>query len=107
MTRQSLLQSFERRPLRGAMAALLLGGIVSLLRGVDTNWDLRNYHFYNPWAWLHGRLDWDLAPAQVQSYYSPLLDLPFYSLVAAHLPAFVITFLMGFPFGVALYFSSA
>ena len=104
MTRQSFLQSLDSRPLRGVLAALLLGGVVSLFRGVDTNWDLRNYHFYNPWAWLHGRLDWDYAPAQVQSYYSPLLDIPFYSLVAAHLPAFAITFLMGFPFGLALYF---
>jgi len=103
MTRPSLLQSLDRHPLHGLAAALVLGGIVSLLRGVDTNWDLRNYHFYNPWAWLNGRLGWDYAPAQVQSYYSPLLDLPFYSLVAAHLPAFAITFLMGFPFGLALY----
>src|SRR5436190_23714620 len=104
MTGNSYLRSIEPRPLGGVAAALLFGGFASLLRGVDTNWDLRNYHFYNPWAWLHGRLGFDYAPAQVQSYYSPLLDLPFYSLAAAHLPAFAITFLMGLPFGLALYF---
>ena len=104
MTGNSYLHSIERRPLGGVAAALLFGGFASLLRGVDTNWDLRNYHFYNPWAWLNGRLIFDYAPAQVQSYYSPLLDLPFFALVQAHLPAFAITFLMGFPFGLAVYF---
>jgi hypothetical protein len=104
MTRHSLLQSLDRHPLRGFAAALLFGGVASLLRGTDTNWDLRNYHFYNPWAWWNGRLDWDYAPAQVQSYYSPLLDVPFFALVSAHLPSFAITFLMGIPFGVAVWF---
>src|SRR5437899_3507133 len=104
MTGNSYLHSIVRRPLGGVAAALLFGGFASLLRGVDTNWDLRNYHFYNPWAWLNGRLTFDYAPAQVQSYYSPLLDLPFFALVQAHLPAFAITFLMGFPFGLAVYF---
>ena len=104
MTRHSLLDSLDRRPLHGVAIALLLGGVASLLRGKDTNWDLRNYHFYNPWAWWNDRLYWDYAPAQVQSYYSPLLDVPFFALVSSHLPAFAITFLMGLPFGAAAWF---
>src|SRR4029453_4221079 len=80
------------------------GGLVSLARGVDTNWDLRNYHFYNPWAWLPGRMGFDIPPAQVPSYYSPLLDVPFYALVASGLPAYAIAFLMGLPFGAAGWF---
>ena len=92
------------RPRIGVPTALLFGGLVSLARGVDTNLDLRNYHFYNPWAWLQGRMSFDIAPAQAQSYYSPLLDVPFYALVASGLPAFAITFLMGLPFGVAAWF---
>ena len=92
------------RPRIGVPMALLFGGLVSLARGVDTNWDLRNYHFYNPWAWLQGRMSFDIAPAQAQSYYSPLLDVPFYALVASKMPAFAITFLMGLPFGVAAWF---
>ena len=104
MTRDSFLQALDRHPLRGVATALLFGGAASLVRGVDTNWDLRNYHFYNPWAWLNGRLYWDYAPAQVQSYHSPLLDLPFFAMIDAHLPAFVIVFLMGLPFGAAVYF---
>lgn len=104
MTRYPFLQALDRRPLGGVAVALLFGGVASLMRGVDTNWDLRNYHFYNPWAWLNGRLYWDYAPAQVQSYHNPLLDLPFFALIDARLPAFVIVFLMGVPFGLALYF---
>ena len=91
--------SAQRRARRVA-----LRGIASLLRGVDTNWDLRNYHFYNPWAWLHGRLYWDYAPAQGPSYHSPLLDLPFFALVHSGMPAFAVTFLMGLPFGLTVYF---
>jgi hypothetical protein len=102
MTGHSALDWLDR-PSRGVSAALIFGGIASLLRGADTNWDLRNYHFYNPWAWLNGRLYWDYAPAQIQSYHNPLLDLPFYGLVEAGLPAFAITFLMGIPFGLAVY----
>jgi hypothetical protein len=103
MTRQSV-EGWLDRPRQGVPAALFFGGIASLLRGVDTNWDLRNYHFYDPWAWLNDRMYWDYAPAQIQSYHSPLLDLPFYALVRAELPAFAITFLMGVPFGLAVYF---
>src|SRR6266496_5762569 len=44
-----------------AMDVLLLGaflavaGAGSLLLGQDANWDLQNYHYYNAWAWWHGR----------------------------------------------------
>jgi hypothetical protein len=83
---------------------LLLGGLASLAMGIDVNWDLRNYHFYNPWAWVNGRTFQDYAPAQLQSYYSPFLDLPFFALVSVGLPAAVISFLMGAPFGIGAYF---
>jgi hypothetical protein len=49
-------------------------------------------------------MGFDIAPAQVQSYYSPLLDVPFYALVASGLPAYAIAFLMGLPFGAAGWF---
>ncbi len=103
MTRESVLEWLEC-PRSGVPAALLFGGCASLLRGVDTNWDLRSYHFYNPWAWLHGRLYWDYAPAQGPSYHSPFLDLPFFALVHSGMPAFAVTFLMGLPFGLTVYF---
>jgi hypothetical protein len=72
--------------------------------GIDINWDLKNYHFYNPWAWLHNRWGQDYAPAQLQSYHSPFLDLPFFALVQTGVPANVICFLMGTWFGAGAYF---
>jgi hypothetical protein len=46
--------------------------------GTDTNWDLRNYHLYNAFAALNGKLGFDLVPAQVQTFLAPQLDLVYY-----------------------------
>jgi hypothetical protein len=72
----------------------LLLGVASLALGQDTNWDLRNYHLYNPYAWLHGRITMDLAPAGLQSYFNPLLDV-FQAGVYRGLPAPLAGFLLG------------
>jgi hypothetical protein len=72
----------------------LLFGLLSLALGQDDNWDMKNYHWYNPYALLHGRLDLDMAPGQWQSYFNPLIDVPYYVLNAL-LPAPVVGFLMG------------
>ncbi|UCD37523.1 MAG: DUF2029 domain-containing protein [Fidelibacterota bacterium] len=69
-------------------------GIWSVLLGQDNNWDLRNYHYYNPFALLNGRLGFDYAPAQIQSFLNPLQDLPFYFLVNV-LPPMGVGFVMG------------
>ncbi len=69
-------------------------GIVAVLLGQDNNWDLRNYHFYNPYAFLNGRLGYDFAPAQLQTFSNPILDLPFYFLVT-HLKPVLVGFSMG------------
>jgi hypothetical protein len=64
------------------IAILILGfvvcGLASLYLGQDNNWDLRNYHYYNPHAFLTDRIGFDIAPAQRQSYLNPLIDLPYY-----------------------------
>lgn len=60
--------------------------VLSLLLGQDANWDLRNYHWYNGYAFLTGRLGFDLAPSQTPSFYNPLLDVPLF-LLADDLPA--------------------
>ena len=74
--------------------APLLAGLLSLAYGQDNNWDLRNYHLYNPFALLNGKIGYDLAPAQWQSYFNPTLDLLYYALVM-HLPGPLAGFLMG------------
>lgn len=79
---------------RASFAVMLLGGLVALLLGQDANWDLRNYHLYNGYAALQGRWAQDLAPAHMQSYFSPLLDMLHY-LLMVRLPAPLGGFLLG------------
>ncbi len=60
----------------------------------DSYWDTRNYHIYNAYAFLNGRVGFDLAPAMMQSYFNPLLDVPYY-LMAMHWPPRLVGFVMG------------
>ncbi len=86
-------------------ACLAAAGAVSLLLRQDANWDLQNYHFYNPWAWWQGRIfTWDIAAAQLQTYHNALLDLPFYAMVAAAWPPRAIAIALALPTGIAAYF---
>jgi len=74
--------------------APLAYGALTLAFGMDANWDLRNYHWYNGYALLTGRIGFDLLPAQMPSFYNPLLDVPFF-LLADRLPARVAGFVWG------------
>ena len=78
----------------GLVAGVLAFGVLAADWGVSTNWDLRNYHLYDAWALLHDRAALDVAPAQLQTWFNPLLQVPFY-LSAAHLPAPLHLFLLG------------
>ena len=77
---------------------LLLGalgfGLLALSLGQDSNWDLRNYHWYNPYAFLAGRHQFDIAVAQGPTYYNPLPDLPAF-LLAQQLSARATAFAIG------------
>jgi hypothetical protein len=80
-----------------------LFGLFSLLLGADANWDLYNYHLYNPFAWLHGKLQTDLAPAGMQSYFNPMLDVAYY-VANLYLPSRVVGFAMGALHGLSFVF---
>lgn len=84
--------------------AIVLAGIASVALRQDSNWDLQNYHLYNAWAFVHDRFGIDWAPAQLQSFYSPFLDLPFYAMVAADVSPRLIAFALAIPTGIAWYF---
>ncbi len=101
-----LPQSFDVRflppaghkPRRLALVFLALTpfliGLCALYLGQDANWDLRNYHWYNAYAFLTGRYATDLLPSQTPFFYNPAIDVPFYWL-ATHLSARLTTFIMG------------
>lgn len=74
-------------------AVPLLIGLFGLFLGQDANWDLRNYHWYNGYALMTGRLGVDLLPSQLPFFYNPALDVPFY-LLASQLPAKLVGFLL-------------
>lgn len=84
-----------RAPARAALLLCLLiplgFGALALALGQDANWDLRNYHWYNAYRFLTGRLETDLGAS---TPYNPLLDVPLY-LGATLLPAKVFSFLLG------------
>ncbi len=69
-----------------ALAALPLFAIVALAFGKEAGWDFQNYHWYNPYALLNGRLGFDVAVAHHATYYNPYMDVPLFW-VATHFPA--------------------
>jgi hypothetical protein len=95
-------QRFIGSPGMLALVCLFIPICASLWLGQDANWDLRNYHFYNPHAWISDRTSLDVAPAQIQTYHSPFNDLPYYLLVRAGLSSWVIAILLAVPAAVAL-----
>lgn len=96
--RRTALLSHPRAPGMAIWLVPVLCGLVSVWLGQDDNWDLRNYHWYNAYALLNGRLDLDMAPGQWQSYFNPLIDVPYY-LLSTTLPGPLVGFLMGFVHG--------
>lgn len=84
----------------GRIDALLLGlavlafGLGAAWLGQSNNWDLRNYHWYNGWAWLHDRHHLDLAAAQAQTWFNPLLPAGLYLLLSSLKP-WLGTFVLG------------
>lgn len=94
-----------RHPLGALALCLLVGALTSVLLGQDINWDLLNYHLYNPWAWLTGHANDDVAVAGLQSYYNPLPDIPYYLLVTGPLNAWprVVAALQGLWYGALIY----
>jgi hypothetical protein len=96
--RRTAFLRHERAPLLAAVLVPILFGLLSIALGQDDNWDLRNYHWYNPYALLNGRLHVDMAPGNWQSYFNPLIDVPYY-LLNQCLPGPAVGFVMGFVHG--------
>jgi hypothetical protein len=69
-------------------------GLWSVRLGRDANWDLQNYHWYDPYALLNGRYDRDVAPAMGMSFFAPLVYVPWFLLGSA-LPARAFGFAIG------------
>lgn len=75
-------------------AGVLAFGCAAVWLGQSNNWDLRNYHWYDGWAWLNGRGAQDLAAAQAQTWFNPTLPALLYLLLST-LPPWLGTFVLG------------
>lgn len=73
---------------------VLAFGLAAALLGQSNNWDLRNYHWYDGWAWLNDRHTLDIAAAQAQTWFNPLLPALLYLLLSSVTP-WLGTFLLG------------
>ncbi len=100
ITARSVPRLHNPSPVTARMSASLcvavpLGfAVLAVLLDQDASWDLANYHWYNPYAFLTGRLERDIAPAHIATYYNPILDVPLYILAQA-VPARAVGFLLG------------
>lgn len=92
--RRTAFLALPHAPRLTALCVPILFGLFSVALGQDSNWDWRNYHLYNGYAALNGRVGVDLAPAAFQSYFNPALDV-FYRLLYNALPPRAAGFVMG------------
>ncbi len=83
-------------------AAMAVSAFFALRLGQDISWDVLNYHYYSGFAFLHKPFGYDFAPAQVQSFFNPLLHVITY-LMLAHLPAVMTGAILGAIQGLNLY----
>lgn len=86
-----------------ALYSILIAGIASIFKGMDRSFDVRNYHIYNPYAFLTGRQN-DIMPADIQSYFNPLPDIPYF-LMLQHFNNFpvIIAFVQGLSYALLLF----
>lgn len=83
---------------------VLLGMLVSAITQNNNLWDFANYHYYNAFAFLHNRLNFDIVPASVNGFFNPLIELPLYFYIQKfnNYPLLVFA-LQGIWFGLLLY----
>lgn len=74
------LSKWRLDKLPGLIICLSLGALLAVMLRQDATWDMKNYHLYNAWALLNDRYGRDIVPASMQSYFNPLLDLPYFLL---------------------------
>lgn len=66
--------------------------------------DFFNYHYYNVWAFFNDRNDIDVAPAFINTFFSPFADIPVYGLInALNDNPVVFSAVMAVPYGLMLF----
>ena len=101
---RKLIDSFFSDNRIALLLFLFFGCLCGAVFRFEQWFDFQNYHYYNSWAFLNDRINTDIAPAFVNTFYSPFLDLPFYFLVNKlnHHPVLFST-IMAVPYGLLLF----
>ncbi|MBR4127798.1 MAG: hypothetical protein IKR09_09525 [Alphaproteobacteria bacterium] len=103
----SFINSFFKENKTALFSFLIFGCICGgIARYEFAWWDAANYHYYNPWAFLNDRMNIDIVPAVINSFFSPFVDFPYYFLVNAlneHPVIFCVV--MSIPYGLMLFFT--
>lgn len=47
---------------------MIIGAVLSLLLRFEIYYDLLHYHYYNGFAFVHDRLEIDVAPANIHTF---------------------------------------
>jgi hypothetical protein len=97
------LTRFAESRLSIALVCTLLAIAIGTYAGQDANWDLQNYHYYNAHAWLTGRYDIDWFPAQMQTGFNPVADLPYALMVDWGFPSWLFTAILSLPAALATF----
>jgi len=82
-----------------AFAALPLFAVWAIVYGKEAGWDFQNYHWYDPYSLLSGRLGFDISVAHHATYYNPFLDVPLF-LIGTYFPSWVAGAWLGIEAGV-------
>lgn len=80
---------------------IFISGIISVCYGLPIDYDLLNYHLYNPYSFLNGRIGFDMFPCGMHSYFNPILDIPYYLMFKYWLNTpWLISFFQGCYYGI-------
>lgn len=100
-----LIDSFFTKNKVAFLTFLTFGCVCGAVFRYDMEWwDFVNYHYYNAWAFLNDRLNVDVVPAFINTFFSPFIELPAYYLINALQERPVIfSAVMSVPYGLLLF----
>lgn len=60
---------------------IAVGSAIALCTKFEFGFDFIHYHYYNALAFLQNRLNYDIVPAGINTFFNPLSDLPYYFII--------------------------
>ncbi len=76
------------------LAWIVVFALISAVLPRDASFDVAHYHLHNGWSALNGRLEQDLAPAEMHSFLNPVFNVAVWWLIE-HLPGPAVNAILG------------